>query len=323
MGLLRFLLAVSVILAHAGAFYSFEFVGGRTAVEAFFIISGFYITLILNEKYIKGNDSYKLFITNRLLRLYPFYWIILLLTLICSCFIPYFDSKGYMGNLEEWRTFGSQLNGTSYMFLLFTNFLLFCQDLVYFLGIDLHKSNLFFTQAFYSTSPPLYKFILIPQAWSVGLEIAFYLIAPFIVRRKYTIIVALLSVSLIAKVYGLTHGLNNDPWNYRFFPFEFMYFMMGTLSYIIYKKYIADIELPKYVYPLIYTGVGLFTIVISFLHIGHEGIVYVTVVFLSIPFLFKYTQNIQIDKYIGELSYPIYLSHTDIKFGKNLWHYIK
>jgi peptidoglycan/LPS O-acetylase OafA/YrhL len=93
MGLLRFLLAVSVILNHAGLLYGFGFVGGSTAVEAFFIISGFYITLILNEKYIKANNSYKLFITNRFLRLYPFYWIVLILSLLCAYYIPNYDAK--------------------------------------------------------------------------------------------------------------------------------------------------------------------------------------------------------------------------------------
>ncbi|MCF8321913.1 MAG: acyltransferase family protein [Flavobacterium sp.] len=82
MGFLRFILAISVVLAHSSSIYGFGLVGGKTAVQAFYIISGFYMTLILNEKYIGNNNSYKLFITNRFLRLYPIYWIILLLTVL-------------------------------------------------------------------------------------------------------------------------------------------------------------------------------------------------------------------------------------------------
>ena len=56
MGLIRALLAISVILAHSESFLGLSLVGGKVAVQAFFIISGFYMALILNEKYIGGNS---------------------------------------------------------------------------------------------------------------------------------------------------------------------------------------------------------------------------------------------------------------------------
>lgn len=71
MGIIRLLLAISVLISHTSTIFGFGFVGGQAAVQAFFIISGFYMAFILNEKYIGENNSYKLFITNRLLRLYP------------------------------------------------------------------------------------------------------------------------------------------------------------------------------------------------------------------------------------------------------------
>ncbi|MDB5146066.1 MAG: hypothetical protein JWQ57_86 [Mucilaginibacter sp.] len=309
MGILRFLLAIAVIFGHSGSPHGISFVGGQIAVEAFFIISGFYIALILNEKYIKQNNSYKLFITNRLLRLYPYYWIISIATLICAYFIPHYNSNSYMGNLNGWRTYGNDLNIISYSGLLFTNLFLFCQDVVMFLGVNIKNGNLFFTPKFYLTNPPLYTFLLVPQAWSIGIELAFYLIAPFIVRKRYTIIIILLLASMIGKIYAMTHGLNSAPWSYQFFPFELMYFMMGTLSYFIYKKFIENIKLPKYIYQFVYIGLSLFTMIFSFIHIRNFDVVYIVCLFLSIPFLFKYTEKFKLDRYIGELSYPIYISH--------------
>lgn len=47
--------------------------GGKIAVELFYIISGFYIALILDNKY---KDSIRLFYTNRLLKIFPTYWFI-------------------------------------------------------------------------------------------------------------------------------------------------------------------------------------------------------------------------------------------------------
>jgi peptidoglycan/LPS O-acetylase OafA/YrhL len=38
-------------------------------------------------------------------------------------------------------------------------------------------------------------------------------------------------------------------------------------------------------------------------------LLYLAIVFISIPFLFNYTKSFKRDKFIGELSYPIYLTH--------------
>src|SRR5450759_4624800 len=78
MGIIRVLLALSVVAAHFGGIWNLRFVGGQVAVQSFYIISGFYMSLILNEKYVGKNKSYKLFITNRFLRLYPIYWLSLI-----------------------------------------------------------------------------------------------------------------------------------------------------------------------------------------------------------------------------------------------------
>ena len=82
MGVIRVLLAISVILGHVGPVLGIDGVGGVIAVKAFYIISGFYMSLILNEKYVGQRNSYRLFLSNRLLRLFPIYWTILLLTLL-------------------------------------------------------------------------------------------------------------------------------------------------------------------------------------------------------------------------------------------------
>ena len=84
MGILRFILAITVVIAHSSSVFGCNFVGAQIAVQAFYIISGFYMALILNEKYVGVNGSYKLFISNRFLRLYPIYWTVLLLTIAMS-----------------------------------------------------------------------------------------------------------------------------------------------------------------------------------------------------------------------------------------------
>ncbi|MEK6790185.1 MAG: acyltransferase family protein, partial [Deltaproteobacteria bacterium] len=80
LGLLRTILAVAVVIVHSSGIFGYNVVGGMVAVQSFYIISGFYMSLILNEKY---TDLY-VFYTNRILRLYPIYLVVVLLTLIIS-----------------------------------------------------------------------------------------------------------------------------------------------------------------------------------------------------------------------------------------------
>ena len=49
------------------------------AVQTFYIISGFYMSLILQENYL---HYYRLFITNRILRIYPLYLLVLVMTIL-------------------------------------------------------------------------------------------------------------------------------------------------------------------------------------------------------------------------------------------------
>ena len=53
MGLLRFCLALAVVAAHTHQrLFPFQMISGFYAVKVFFVISGFYMALILNEKYL-------------------------------------------------------------------------------------------------------------------------------------------------------------------------------------------------------------------------------------------------------------------------------
>jgi peptidoglycan/LPS O-acetylase OafA/YrhL len=313
MGILRILLAISVVLAHSSSIFGFSLVGGQIAVQAFYIISGFYMSLILNEKYIGVNNSYKLFISNRLLRLYPIYWTILLLTILYSVAISFYSKGNYLGNFEPYYVNFEKMSFGSFILLLFTNLFLFLQDTIMFLGLDTSTGNLFFTSNFRQTTPQLYTFLFIEQAWTVGVEITFYLIAPFLVKRKPKIIILLILLSFILRAVLYFHfGLKNDPWTYRFFPTELVFFLLGTISYWIYKK-LQTLEVNNTFNKLIWVAILAFTLGYSFLPMEAKSYLYLITFFISLPFIFIYTKTSKIDSYIGELSYPIYISHNLVK----------
>ena len=56
MGVLRCLLALSVLLAHDVDGW-FKLIDGAVAVQCFFLISGFYMALVLNERYAEAAAS--------------------------------------------------------------------------------------------------------------------------------------------------------------------------------------------------------------------------------------------------------------------------
>src|ERR1700722_2221241 len=77
MGLLRFMLAACVIAGHSSPIAGLPLLDAGLAVKTFFMISGFYMTLILTSKYHAERGGYWLFISNRFLRIYPSYLVVL------------------------------------------------------------------------------------------------------------------------------------------------------------------------------------------------------------------------------------------------------
>ncbi|RTY92234.1 MULTISPECIES: acyltransferase [unclassified Flavobacterium] len=312
MGIIRFLLALSVVITHCGPIFGIRLTSGEVAVQSFYIISGFYMSMILNEKYIGINNSYKLFITNRFIRLYPIYWAVVLLTLMI-CVTALFTNKDIITPFSSYASVHQ--NVFSFSYLILTNILLIGQDIVMFLGIDPSNGILFLTSDFRNTYPPLYSFLFIPQAWTLGLEITFYLIAPFILRKKTTIIIWLILLSFLLRLYIFNYlGFKNDPWSYRFFPTEIMFFLLGFLSYKMGLKYKLKSKRHNYVI----LGYMLFLIFIysylpstrlAYIPFKLKDVIYFTSIIFSIPFLFNFFKTNKRDAKIGELSYPIYISH--------------
>ncbi len=313
MGILRLLLALAVVASHCGAIFGNNLVGGKVAVQSFYIISGFYMSLILNEKYIDKNTSYKLFISNRLLRLYPIYWAVLILTFLFWCFAE-FKSHGQSQTIFD--VYASvHLNAYSIAYLIFTNIFIFGQDVVMFLGINPANGNLFFTNNFWHTTPGFYTFLFVTQAWTLGVELTFYLIAPLILRKNVIIIVCLISISLFVRFYLFYYvGFKTDPWSYRFFPSEIMFFLLGYLSYLGYKKNKITILNSSIAYFLL-AFIIMFTICFSNVPSGFESVFsmkeafYFACITCFIPFLFNFFKHSNVDRLIGELSYPVYISH--------------
>ena len=119
MGTLRFILALSVAYGHAGDFLGFPLIPGDTAVQSFYAVSGFYMALVLNEKYRPGSSTYSLFISNRFLRLFPVYVTVLCLTLLLAFAYRIFSSAKELPFIVRWRSLDHSI-GRALAFLVTT-----------------------------------------------------------------------------------------------------------------------------------------------------------------------------------------------------------
>src|SRR5262245_16144212 len=94
MGFFRLMLAVGVLASHSDQLMGLGMITGRLAVKCFYVISGFYIAMILNEKYEPSRHGNVIFYQNRYLRLWPGYIVACVFALICCAIIG-----------EPWRWF--------------------------------------------------------------------------------------------------------------------------------------------------------------------------------------------------------------------------
>lgn len=329
MGVIRLILAISVICAHSESFFGVNFVGGQYAVQIFFMISGFYMSLVLSEKYI-GKGSYKLFITNRALKIYPVYF----MSLFFVFFVVVIDFVLFkkVAVLTPYFVNYDEINFFSFLFLIVTNLIIFGQDLVMFLGLDKTTGSLFFTGSFSETDPKLFTFLLNPPAWSVSVELMFYIIAPFLLTKRLHIIFMVFIASLCVKMTALYYfSLDHDPWTYRFFFSELMFFMLGAISYRIYvfclkNNFLINSKMICLSFFILFLFYVVFFYQISHhtyfknliffgLEVGQEEVSSLLLYFLSftsIPFVFKLTKKWKFDRVVGELSYPIYILHFTV-----------
>jgi peptidoglycan/LPS O-acetylase OafA/YrhL len=168
---------------------------------------------------------------------------------------------------------------------------------------------------------------LVPQAWSLSVELTFYLCAPFILKNR-AILYSCLALSLIARGAAMMSGFGlADPWSYRFFPFELSLFLFGALAHQILLPRVERLcgAVPR----LESVAVAVLLLIIAAFPL--DGDYYLLkksflllVLTLALPFLFLFQKHNSWDRTIGELSYPIYICHwlmiLILKYGLKMLH---
>lgn len=310
MGLLRFLLAMAVVLNHAGGIFRYQITGGVIAVQLFFMISGFYMALVLSEKYHPIKDK-KDFWVNRGARIYVTYFSVLVLVLIMEG-LAY--GVAHQGLFKHWQEYGDHLSATQKILMGASVVTILGQDAWLYLQLGLGGLTL------NAVGPPdtrVAYLLPMPQAWSVALELVFYALAPFLVRLSTRALILMALSAFVIRCAAGQMGYGNDPWSYRFFPFEITLFLAGMVSYRLSGTVERLVSAPRLVAAsLIVLCLVAQPLVAVLRNIGIDEFVtrflIYTLAMFALPCLFATTKRSTADKFLSEFSYPIYLVHFSI-----------
>lgn len=274
---------------------------GRLGVTLFFVLSGFLITyLLLSEEKVFGAISIKKFYVRRILRIWPLYFLIVILALFILPHIHIFTLPGY-----------SKAVIYTHLFLKILFYVVFLPNLVF------------------------AKFGVIPYAahtWSIGTEEQFYLVWPVLIKffHKYRMAVMFTIIFGYLFIYGLllshvTDGLSHRDVILRFWQhfnidcmaiggiFAILLFRKDKLLKLFMNNYLFYFTL-VFVFTLILLGKYVPTKTVAGFVIDINNETY-AVLFGILILNFAVNNKIKISlenalfTYLGNISYGLYMYH--------------
>jgi peptidoglycan/LPS O-acetylase OafA/YrhL len=305
MGGIRIILALSVVVWHVPGTHV-RLLNAAVAVLLFFVISGFYMALVVNEKYAPSGAGWvRRFYLARFLRLYPAYFV------MSAVMVAWFWWTGSP------NAFTSRLpvSGGDQALIAGLNVFVLGQDLFQLMcNIRGDAVRSYFDEHFFD------NWMLVGQAWSLSSEAVFYLLVPWVVRSPLRIII-LLVASLAVRTWLIgVMGYQSDFWGYWFVPATLCMFALGSLSYSLYR---AVRKLPWSApvgwcalaamagWLLWVTATAGIVLPVNAARSIDEPRFWITYLAfaVSLPFVFVATKAVAVDRKVGDLSYPLYLVH--------------
>lgn len=292
MGFVRFILSLGVMFEHSN--FSSPIIGSYSAIQCFYVLSGFYMSLIVNQNKYKTNSH---FYKSRFLRIYPLYFCWLGLSL----FLFFFARSVFNISTPLDDFFDGDIDMNKKYFMAGINGIIFFSDLLWLFDDSI-------------------TLLLIPVVWSLALEIYFYLLVPFLIRIKSGILLFIILFVISFRLFSyILLDFDDPPFHARIFAFEIVYFLLGILSYRLYLRWkfcnakflgviITFLNIATF---LVFNYLSYF---FSFVHIyGIPDFLFTQLIVfqlvLSLPFIFSICARSKVDRFVGNYSYPIYLIH--------------
>ncbi|MDP3691884.1 acyltransferase [Bradyrhizobium sp.] len=243
------------------------------AVMFFYMISGFLISTGLTEKYPSTPAGALRFYEGRLVRIFSLYWPVLLLTFAVH-------------NLWSWFGALSSIDK-------FTN--------VFIIGVDWRILFADYPGWHWDASPQY-----LHQAWTLGAELVFYLLAPFILR-SWKVAMSLLLLSAAIRLAIVSTTPFDGRMMYLFLPSTLVFFLIGHFVQLLSLRWLW-----------IRSGrIGLLFLACSWLWLrdgtatwdGFRFWAAVICFAAALPGIFSSTKDSARWNALGDLSYPVYLLH--------------
>ena len=285
MGAIRLFLAFVVVIDHVGGIvlhplglgtsrYMTLGLNAGHAVMFFYVISGFLISYVLEGKYPPTPQGTYRFYKSRAIRIYALYWAVYAVS--CLILDPGQGRAIWAGRL------GDLLPG---LFLF---------------GSDWRVAFGDYPDAYFRFFPTG-----LHPAWSLGAEMTFYAMAPFLLRSlTMTVFIFFMSAAVRA---ALIHAFGFfENWTYYFFPSTLLFFLLGHLSRVLSARLrlsprlACGFLLPSLLFALLSAGRS-FDDPYFYLSIGCFA--------AALPGLFTLTKDTRALNFMGDISYAVYLTH--------------
>ena len=274
-GILRLSFALMVV---AGKFVGVEVIPG-IGVWGFFLLSGFLITLVLNEKYSYSKGGLRKFFVSRFLRLYPCYYAVMLLTLFLYVYVLEYSLS------EIGESFFCTYRDVTANLLIFSNTIF---------GIG--RAD-----------------VVVPISWAVDVEMMMYVTSVVIIARSPKC--ALYSLASTAVLFPILWVLSKDLMAsgqnviannllYSFLPAALLPYSLGSAIYhyrdLLFFKF-SKIRAICLLLTLICIGLFIpkFSVTVAFL-------ASLPITALLVSMLYRVKRS-KFDDLMGDLTYPIYL----------------
>lgn len=198
-GIYRYVLALLVMHGHLVLFFDGTWSWlGVYAVVSFFSLSGYLMTLVLHERYGFTGRGLAHYLANRALRIYPPYWVALLVALVVAAGMPVstrlLDTRIGVPAIGDW-----------WRHLLI-------------LGLHLQVSP-----------------VLIPPAWSLHVEVAFYLLMACGLARSRGTVAAWVLAAAAWATYAVAAGWDANS-RYPTIAGGALPFSLGAMGYFLRSK---------------------------------------------------------------------------------------
>jgi peptidoglycan/LPS O-acetylase OafA/YrhL len=279
LGTFRFILAWFVMLSHLPfSPFPIGYNAGVSSVIMFYFISGYLMYFSFSKIEFHGLKKVFFFFLKRIFRLFPLYLIVLFLTILL---IKIYYHSNFIPLLNQDLTLKK----------IFLNSIMILNNYV-FPPFQIHS---------------LLPHPLIPPTWSLSTEWHFYLLVPLFFyllcnnKKMYYLIFVL---SLIFELYAFSKAMpnfNSDNFGYRYIFGVLWIFLAGFLfAKEGYSKFLKSIYFMVIIYFLFF----------NFYFSNHAYVKEITFAVFFLPFVnIIKNLNFKYDYFLGQLSYPIFISH--------------